>query len=312
MDKTTHVIESIALYFRSKRMLALTDATKDLYGYALQSFEQFADKQIMVEQINHAMLEKYCDSLEEEGIKSASTIKQYLAIIKSWLRWATGYTIDYSYRETSEEKKKKQQKYIDRWFDEAEVDMILEYEFKNGAAIRNALLVRLLFETGARVQEIANIAWKSVDIMERTVFLRTSKTLPRPAFFSQKTSDLFNQYRSELNLDLENSIEDRDKNLFPEVAQCKKIFSEMLVDLGLKNGADGRGPHTARHYVATYLYYVGGMKGDDIATLLGDTWDTIKSIYLHPSPAILRKRVDKAMEWGMHDPKNFMDDCLMK
>ena len=35
----------------------------------------------------------------------------------------------------------------------------------------------------------------------------------------------------------------------------------------------------------------------DIATLLGDKPETIQSVYLHPTPKMLRGRVAKAMGW---------------
>ena len=71
----------------------------------------------------------------------------------------------------------------------------------------------------------------------------------------------------------------------------------MLEDMGLKNGKDGRGPRTFRHYVATHLFYVGNMRIEDIAVLLGDKVDTIINNYLHPTPLMLRERVAKAMKW---------------
>ena len=50
----------------------------------------------------------------------------------------------------------------------------------------------------------------------------------------------------------------------------------MLKALGLKNGADGRGPHVFRHYFASYLFFVGGMRIEEVATLIGDTVDTVR------------------------------------
>ena len=71
----------------------------------------------------------------------------------------------------------------------------------------------------------------------------------------------------------------------------------MLSDLGMKKIKDGRGCHTFRHYCATHLFYVGGMGLNDIATLLGDAPETIRSTYLHPTPKMLYKRVKQAMGW---------------
>ena len=90
--------------------------------------------------------------------------------------------------------------------------------------------------------------------------------------------------------------------LFPSTARIRQVVNEMLKDLGLKNGADGRGPHTFRHYTASYLFYAGNMRIEDIAFLMGDTVDMIRTRYLHPTPMMLRERVAKAMGWPLREP----------
>jgi integrase len=127
------------------------------------------------------------------------------------------------------------------------------------------------------------------------VFLSVSKTEIRPAFYSQETADLV--------LKLQNSTvsffkEDWNGPVFPAVGMCKKIITGMLSDLGLKKQNDGRGPHTFRHYAATHLYYNGDMDLNDLAIVLGDKPDTIRDNYLHPTPAMLRRRVEKAWGWN--------------
>ena len=59
----------------------------------------------------------------------------------------------------------------------------------------------------------------------------------------------------------------------------------------------GRGPHTFRHFVATKLFYDGGMRIEDVATLMGTTAENITKNYLHPTPLMLRERVFDAMKW---------------
>lgn len=68
-------------------------------------------------------------------------------------------------------------------------------------------------------------------------------------------------------------------------------------DVKLAVAGNGRGPHTFRHYTATYLYYDGNMRIEDLAYLLGDKVETIREKYLHPTPKMLRKRVASAMGW---------------
>jgi integrase len=85
--------------------------------------------------------------------------------------------------------------------------------------------------------------------------------------------------------------------IFPDAPRITQMIMEMLEDLGLKKPRDGRGPHTFRHYLATRLFYVGNMRIEDIAFLLGDTTETIVNNYLDPTPLMLRERVSRAMRW---------------
>jgi integrase len=91
---------------------------------------------------------------------------------------------------------------------------------------------------------------------------------------------------------------DKYINLFPGVGHMKRIVNDMLVDLDLKNGADGRGPHTFRHYCATHLHYIGNVSISDIGFLLGDTPDMIRSSYLHPTPEMLKGRMENVWNGG--------------
>ena len=87
------------------------------------------------------------------------------------------------------------------------------------------------------------------------------------------------------------------KCLFPEVGRIKEIVTDMLKDLGLKSKNDGRGCHTLRHYTASHMFFVGGMRIEEVATLMGDTVDTVRNVYLHCPTDVLREKVRTAMLW---------------
>ena len=234
---------------------------------------------------------KYVDYLKEFDC-SGPTIQQYLTIAKMFFKW-NGTPVEYTYRIPASERKQAQLKAVSRWFDELEVEMCREYTFPDSRnAIRNRAIVRLLIDTGARVREVSRIKAEDIDLENRTVFLSDSKTEPRPAFFSEDTARALLIYKERAEFDMKW----RDR-IFPSTKQVQKIVNDMLIDLGLKNGADGRGPHTFRHYVATWLHYEGGMSIMDIAFLLGDTPKTIEDNYIHPTPNMLQRRVDTAMGW---------------
>jgi integrase len=204
------------------------------------------------------------------------------------------HPITLTHRISNGERKKQQRKQLRRWFNEEDIARCLACTFPKSTP-KNALLYRviimLLHDTGARVREIASIKAEHIDIEDRTVWLMESKSEPRAAFFSPTTQAMIENLKRAL----------RRRNwigrIFPDTIRITQVVMEMLEDLGLKKPRDGRGPHTCRHYLATRLFYVGNMRIEDIAFLLGDTTETIVNNYLHPTPLMLRERVSRAMKW---------------
>jgi len=282
-------------YLNSPEVTALAHSSQQAYGYSMKHLEKFwanvcADGTQTQTGLLHdfqGRMPELAKYLEAKGL-SGKSVQQNLTNIKIFLKWA-GHPVDYTYKIKSKDKKANKLKHLNRWFSENDVAKCLAYEWPNHSSRhRYRLLVRLLVETGCRVKELANINVEDIDLEDMTIYIQDSKTVPRPVFFSPETRDLIIKLK-ESRLFIQ--------NVFPDVNRVKKLITDMLKDLGLKNGSDGRGPHTFRHFRATQLFYDGNMRLQDIAFLLGDTEDTIKLKYLHPTPLMLRNRVAKAMRW---------------
>lgn len=84
-------------------------------------------------------------------------------------------------------------------------------------------------------------------------------------------------------------------SIFPRSNQIYKIVIEMLEDLNLKRKDDGRGPHTFRHYVATYMRYILRLDLDYVSKILGDSNDMVTTRYIHPTPEMLNNLVGRAL-----------------
>lgn len=294
-------MKAIEDFLNSNQVVILSQSTRDNYRYALATFKDFheamsdaSDASEISESASNEMMELFCNYLQNQK-KSPATIRQYLTILKMFFRFH-GVTVSYSYRVPSADKKVQQAKEIARWFTEEEVTRCLDYDFPDQEEflrVRNKLLVRLVAETGARIREIANIKRKDFRPSEHTVFLKHSKTKPRPAFYSKQTAALVQKI----------PMNERDlfgkpiNTLFPSTEMCKLIITNMLKALGLKSDKDGRGPHTFRHFVATRSYYDGEMDLTDLAIMLGDKPDTIRNKYLHPTAKMLQRRANKAWGW---------------
>ena len=270
----------------------LSDNTRQSYSNALNHLKTYCYSALIKDLDGSFDMDRYAKHLAKT--LSGQSVQLYLTITKQFFKWL-GHPIEYTYRIPKDERKAIQLKKLDRWFSEDDVDACLGYHFPgNGLkGLRNRIIVRLLVETGARIKELSMIDAKDIDLDTGTITLKDSKTVPRPVFVSAETLSMLEDY---INRTVAGIFE-TEGALFPSESQCSKVVNEMLVDLGLKNGSDERGPHTFRHYVATWLHYEGGMDIKDIAFLLGDKPDTIVNVYIHPTPDMLRRRVQKAMGW---------------
>lgn len=283
-------MKEIQDYLNSPNVQGLAKKTQELYRYSLGHAQKFVEHKDSVNTPEDLAqrLDDYVAFLRKKQC-GATTIQQYLTCTKIFIKWATGKKPDYTYKIPNKDRQENKKKHLMRWFNEDEVKACLEYNFphqrEKGVVFHT--IVRLLVETGARVGEISRIQKEDVDLENDHIFIQ-GKTEPRPVFFSNVTKEL-----------LRSVIENTEgEDIFPNVIRVKTVINDMLVELELKNGADGRGAHTFRHFCATKLFYDGHMRIEDIAYLLGDTVETIRERYLHPTPMMLRKRVSKAMGWG--------------
>lgn len=290
---STDISRMIESFLGSDHCASLSTSTTDLYTNALlKNFLPFCCYTHGIDAIDKSIVDHlpaYSAYLERKG-HAGTTIQQYISIVKIMMK-ALGTPIEFTYRRKSEDRKSQKLKQMDRWFDEDDIEKCLSYE---EPCARDRLIIRLLTETGARVQELSNLTWADVDLENNTLYLRTSKTQPRPSFFSDESAKLFKSLKKASLFDYYD-----DSPIFPSVSRMKSIVIDILQDLGLKSPRDGRGCHTFRHWAATYLYYTGDMRLTDIARLLGDKVETIRNTYLHPTPAMLRSRVSKAMGWDL-------------
>jgi len=285
------VKEKIIEYLESPGVQALAKTTQDGYRFSLNDLEKFCERTHVkkLEDIE-AKMPNLAMSMRRRKI-SDQTIYQKITGIKIFLKWA-GLPSRYTFHVSSAGKKAFKLKHARRWLSEAELKACREHPFtKSTHALRDRLLVALLIETGCRARELATIKGVDVEMEAGSLFLSNSKTEPRPAFFSRETYELMKKLRHKIDDSL------WGKEIFPTVDRIKEIVTGMLEELGLKNGKDGRGPHVFRHYFASHLFFVGNMRIEEVATLMGDTVDTVRSVYLHCPVDVLKMKTRKAMGW---------------
>jgi len=236
-------------------------------------------------------MDSYAEFIRNNNV-SAHTTQSYLTISKLLFTFH-GYHIQHTYKIPRLDKQAFDLKHEKRWFSGEDIAKCKTFTFKTNN-IRNHLIVRLMCETGARINEIANICVCDVKLKEKAILLSWSKTTPRPVFFAPETAIYLAKH---LKTSFPDSDKDSFKRIFPGKNMIYKIITGMLKDLGLKTKDDGRGPRTFRHYVATNLRYNFKMDLDHVARLLGDTQKIISTRYLHPTAGMLHNLINKASGW---------------
>jgi len=282
--------EKITEYLESSHVTSLAKTTRDGYRFALDDFRTFCKKfKIEIEDVEKN-LPRLTKSFKARGLTD-QTIYQKFTCIKIFLKWA-GFPSQYTFSISNTGKKAFKLKHAKRWLDKVEVEQCRAYQFvKSANAVRDKVIVALLVETGCRARELSTLRGSDIEVENGALFLSDSKTEPRPAFFSRKTYELMVLLKKEVGEQKFNG------KLFPAVDRIKEIVTCMLDDLGLKNGKDGRGPHVFRHYFASYLFFVGNMRIEEVATLMGDTADTVRTVYLHCPVDVLKMKTREAMGW---------------
>jgi len=272
----------------------ISPSTKKLYRIVLDKLAVFCERE-GIETLDKSFvgnMEEFINFMISIGAKG-KTIQSYLTIIKSFFR-AIGHEIKYTYRLTPEEKKDAQYKSINRWFTEDDIKKCLAYRFAKNHE-RNSLIIRMLHETGVRVNELAEIRLKHIGSDPQKIMIGESKTQMRYVFVSPNTASMLKAYVSNTFGNQIFGLNECEKLFGVTVGQIKKIVTAMLDDMGINS--EGRGPHTFRHWCATWLFYEGNVRLEDIAFLLGDTPEQIKTTYLNPTPDMMLKRISIGYGW---------------
>ena len=215
--------------FDSPNTKALAKSTQKLYrGVAQTKLIPFCQEHGIRE-----LDETFSDSMDDYAeyirtITSAQTVASYLTISKIFFRFH-GVDLKHTYKIPRKDKQDNDLKHERRWFSAEEIAKCKTYRFRVNHN-RNHLLVRLLIETGARVNEIAHIKVGDVRIQDKTILLSHSKTIPRPVFFADETAIFMDRHLKNFP-----NPDDYETFIFPSKNMLYKIIDEMLRDLGLKN-----------------------------------------------------------------------------
>ena len=154
------------------------------------------------------------------------------------------------------------------------------------------MILRLLYSTGMRVQELANLKFCDIFYDNQTIFIREGKGgKDRYVCADQKTFELLREWQQEDDKSLEDSVPGI------KVRQIKRIVEKAGEITGISQKYDAMNrvysAHSFRHAFATHLYE-NGMSIFAIKKLLGHEFLTTTEIYINCTIKQARKEYEEA------------------
>lgn len=158
-------------------------------------------------------------------------------------------------------------------------------DISDSVGLRNRLLIEMLYATGCRVSEIANIKISDINFNNNSIKIFGKGSKERIVYFGDYA-------RYYLDIYLSKNINNNSKYLFVnenndkmDITEIEKIIRDIVHNLTIKSHVT---PHTFRHTFATHLLN----NGADIKTvqeLLGHSSLNTTGIYTHVSNERLKE-----------------------
>ena len=158
-------------------------------------------------------------------------------------------------------------------------------DIKRDCGLRNRLLIEMLYATGCRVSEIANIKIDDINFNNNSIKIFGKGSKERIVYFGDYARFYLDMY---LNQNINNNSKYlfvNEKNEKMDITEIEKIIKDIVYNLSIKSHVT---PHTFRHTFATHLLN----NGADIKTvqeLLGHSSLNTTGIYTHVSNERLKE-----------------------
>lgn len=280
------------------------------YKYAFVSLLQFVNDKykkeistLELKDLNKETIEKYLEYLEKEKNNSISTINQRLAAIKSFFNYLTIEDIEYISlcNEIHSIKIKKTKQETIKYLSKEGIKEILSLpktSIENG--VRDLAILTLLYDSGARVQELVNIKTKDIDFNKKTVYLFGKGRKARIVPLISQTIKILEKYIKIYNIPINS-----DNLLFYN--SQKEALTRMGITYIIKKYVSiarnknplefqiNVTPHTFRHSKAMHLLE-SGVNLIYIRDFLGHESVTTTEIYARANPENKRKAIEKHSE----------------
>lgn len=293
-----------------RKNVNVSDNTIISYKYAFVSLLQFINDKykkeittLELKDFNKETIQKYLEYLEKEKNNSISTINQRLAAIKSFFNYLAIEDIEYislcNEIHSIKIRKTKQDtiKYLSK---EAIKEILALPKTTAETGVRDLAILTLLYDSGARVQELVNIKANDVDFNKKTVYLFGKGRKARIVPLISQTIKVLEKYIKIYDIQINSNdllFFNSQKNALTRMG-ITYIINKYVSIARKNNPIEFRvnvTPHTFRHSKAMHLLE-SGVNLIYIRDFLGHESVVTTEIYARTNPETKRKAIEKHSE----------------
>jgi len=270
-----------------RNMAAMTIVS---YKKDLNSFFEYLEKKSIID-VDRSIVRRYMGHLKNLGLTKRS-IARALSSLKSFFRYLEIHKL-YNKNPVSLIHIPKIEKYIPSFLTYNEIVEFLDnINGDDFLGVRNKALFELLYNTGTRVSEIANLKIENISLKERYIKVfgkgRKERVLPIGEMAASKLQDYFLE-REKFLVKRERSYEANcfvNKNGGPLTDRgIRKILTNYIKKMSFTKKIS---PHTIRHTFATHLLD-NGCDIRSVQELLGHSSLNTTQIYTHVTKKKLKE-----------------------
>lgn len=273
--------------------LNYSEHTINSYEIELTKYQNFLEsKNIQYLKITKDEVREYLKYLDEMQYKNRSIAKN-ISSIRSFYRYLVSKekiekNIFASIRNPKLEKK------LPNYVSVIDMEKILDFPNQENYqktiyTTRDLLIIELLYDTGCRATELANIKIKDINESEKSIKVLGKGSKERVVFFGEYALDTLHAYLQERELILDGK---QSSYLFVSkesgsltTRRIAQIIDSVMKTVAIKNNVT---PHTLRHTFATHLLN-NGADLRSVQELLGHSSLSTTQIYTHVSNERLRQ-----------------------
>ena len=173
------------------------------------------------------------------------------------------------------------------------LDLLLEQDTEDFSAVRDDLIIQLLYQTGIRRSELINLKDRDINIqrLELKVLGKGEKErlIPITTELSKSIAN-YQKLRDDRHEDNQGYLllTDKGRPLYP-----KYVYNKVSAWIGLYSTNTKQSPHVLRHSFATHLAN-NGAELNAIKELLGHSSLAATQVYMHNSVERLKEVYSKA------------------